>query len=181
MELTLNRRSLADGSYAVILAWEFLPMAEALHSAELLTEGQRRHLIASLSQVEQALRRVIAITRIRSSIESPLLTRQIDDISPALGPAIHGSLADVDATLAEIVATFQLVPPAASSLSTVQAMVVSSLVVVEDATSRRLRGYGPVHPGLPALLDPLLDRLHRQLREIVEALPRGPAGEESSG
>jgi len=169
MGLTLNRRHSADGSYAGDSAWEPL-VSSALPGTDLLTEGQRRHLIASLECVEQALAEIAALSNAQPSDDSALLSKPQRDLPPDFPMRIHGPLADAAATLGELANTFQLMRSPSSSLRSVQALVTTSLVVVEDTASRQLHGYGAVHPDLPRLLDPLLARLHEQLRRIGRAL-----------
>jgi hypothetical protein len=143
-----------------------------------LTVGQRRHLTASLGQVENALRRIITITS-GTPIDPVLLSHPVDDLPAGFGDSIGGPLADAAATLAQLVATFGLKAPADSRFRSVQALVVSSVVIVEDTVSRHLSGYGEVHPDLKHQLDPLLEHLHETLLNIGRALPRPTITEET--
>ena len=45
---------------------------------------------------------------------------------------------------------------------------------VEDLRARRLKSYGPVDPGLPAALDPYVDRLEALLLELADAAGQLP-------
>jgi hypothetical protein len=145
-------------------------MADSPVAGDLLTEGQRRHLTVSLAGVERAVREIAALAEGREAAASPLLAQAIHDLPPDFGQAIRNSLADATATLAELASTFALEASSSFHGRSVRALVVSSLVVIEDTTSRNLRGYGAIHPGVPQLLDPLLDRLHESLREIGRVL-----------
>jgi hypothetical protein len=78
---------------------------------------------------------------------------------------------DARTTLTTLTCALGLTPSTPSDLRTFQALVVSALVVLEDAFSWKLKGYGAVDPQLPAVLDPLLERLHAQLVAIGRALP----------
>jgi len=155
-------------------------MVQRSPAAHELTEGQRRHLTASLLQVEQAMRRITELTQASLPGDSRLLARKGGEPSAGLSDALRGPLDGVAATLAELVGTFGLAPFPTSHLRTVRALIVSSLVIIEDTVSAKLRGYGPLHPGLPVRLDPLLARLHEQLVEMDRRLPRSDPGAESS-
>jgi hypothetical protein len=181
MGLTLNRRNPADGSYADI-ARGSLCVPVDLPLDQILTEGQRRHLAASLARVENALTEITALAHSDARLVPSLLTRQEADLPAQFGEAIRDSVAEARSALAELVSQFDLTIPTASRFRAVQALVVSSLVVIEDTVSRNLRGYGAIHPGLPARLDPRLDRLHEQLLMIGRALPpRSTDGLEGGG
>ena len=138
---------------------------------EILNENQRRHLIASLARVEQALRQIVAMAGQQPAPERAGLAHAVNDLPARFGDRIGRPVADAMATLVELTSTLELDPPASSYLRSVQALVISSIVVVEDTVSRNLRGYGDIHPELPDLLDPLLARLHEQLLDIGRALP----------
>lgn len=72
--------------------------------------------------------------------------------------------------MADLVATLDLQAPEHSAYRAVQALVVSSLVLLEDTETRKLHGYGTVHPALADLLDPVLSRLHEEVRAIGKVL-----------
>jgi hypothetical protein len=137
---------------------------------DLLTEGQRRHLTVSLASVERAVREIAALAGGREASTAPLLARVTHDLPADFGQAIQSSVAETTATLTELASTFALEASRSSHGRSVQALVISSLVVIEDAASRNLRGYGELHPGVPPVLDPLLDRLHETLVDIGSAL-----------
>jgi len=138
---------------------------------ELLTEDQRRHLTASLELVERRLFEIIAVVDGHRAPVPPYFRREARDLPAEFAGTVRPHLADAARTLADLAATLGLHPSPSSQFRTVQALVMSSVVVVEDAAARSLRGYGAVHPGLAPVLDPLLDRLHGQLLAIGRALP----------
>jgi hypothetical protein len=140
-------------------------------AADLLNEQQRRHLSVSLARVEQALHRVSELSGVLPPPAETLLVGEARDLPLEFGETIGGSLAEVAATLANLVATFGLSSGRASRVRTVRALVISSVVLVEDMYSRKLGGYGAVHPELAEQLDPLLHRLRDLLLAIGHALP----------
>jgi hypothetical protein len=122
--------------------------------------------------VEHQLRQILSLARAENDPDTGrLLARADRDLPPGFARHIVEPMADAAATLAQIVAEFDLQPFPASQLRTVRALTLSSLVEVEDTASRNLRGYGEVTPELSARLDPLLERLHTHLAEIQRALP----------
>ena len=169
MELTLNRRGQADGSYATPCVGAFIDMAADPTPRDLLTEGQHRHLSVSLRMVERALRSISAATT-GGQVGPPLLYREVNDLPTDSAGSVPALVEAATATLAELVATFDLTPAVSSQSGSLQALVLSGMVVIEDTASRKLKGYGEVHPDLPGSLNPLLQRLHRQLEEISRRL-----------
>jgi hypothetical protein len=142
---------------------------------DLLTEGQRRHLSASLGHLERHLREIERLTDGRHASTAMIFTREARDLPAEFGPAVHSCIADALSSLADLAAAFDLAPRQTSDFRSVQSLVLSGIVLVEDVAPRHLVAYGPVHPDLPARLDPLLDRLHAQVREIGHALPAPPS------
>lgn len=145
-------------------------MSDTPSTNDLLTEGQRRHLLASLERVERALRGIEPLLGHRSAIAPALFAREAADLPVEFGTTVAGAMSEATATLADLALAFGLIPASTSHLRPVRSLVLSSLVAIEDTASKNLRGYGPIHPDLPERLDPLLDRLHRQVAEIGRAL-----------
>lgn len=146
--------------------------------SDLLTDGQRRHLSASLEHVEMALEEIEALATPGASHKPVVLIHMLRDLPPGFDQEVHAPLARARALIEEIAATFRLHPNHSSAQRTVQTLALSSLVVLEDAFSRRLHGYGDVHPRLPGLLDPALARLHAEMAAVGAALrPHGPGPE----
>ena len=139
-------------------------------SPDLLTDGQCRHLSASLEHVEMALGEIQVLVTGNASHDPTPLIHMIRDLPPGFDEAVTAPLARARGIIGELAATLRLRPNQSSARRTVQSLVLSSLVVLEDAFSRRLRGYGAIHPQLPGMLDPGLTRLHAEVAAIAEAL-----------
>lgn len=135
-----------------------------------LTEGQRRHLVASLANVAAALREIESIARQTGSTPAGPLARVANDLPPGFDSAIELPLTRARAELAALIAALDLQAPDIPASRSVQALVMSSFVILEDAGTRNLRGYGEIHASLPALLEPALSRIHEEVRAIGEAL-----------
>jgi len=150
------------------------------HSASpILTDGQRRHLTASLDLIEAALGEMERLLNGGNGEAPRLLRRQVADHPPGLAERIREPIAQARAILAELVRELGLEPSRASSRRMLQALVMSSLVILEDSFAAKLRAYGDVHPALPGMLDGRLQRLHDLLITIGAALGRddaNPAG-----
>jgi hypothetical protein len=142
----------------------------------LLTDGQQRRLMASLANVAAALREIEAVSTATTPPRDGVLHRMSLDLPPGFGRAIEGPLERARAHLAALADALGLPAIEASARREVQALVVSSLVILEDTDSRKLGAYGEVHPALPALLDPLLHRAHEEIRVIGDALARALGG-----
>lgn len=136
---------------------------------DLLTDAQRRHLATVLSRVDHALRQVQLLAEggdVSAAVHPGVA---VHDLPPGFRATVAGPLAEAARSLAELAAEFELEPNQVSHARSIQARIGSSLVLIEDAQARKLLGYGPIHPGLPARLDPLLDRLKESLRKIEKA------------
>jgi hypothetical protein len=150
-------------------------MPDAGFAGDLLTDGQRRHIIASLGLVAAALSEIESIAAAGDvSARSPI-DRVNRDVPDGFAEAARVPLGRARAALADLVAALSLEPRQTSAFRTIQALVVSSLVVLEDAGAKYLRGYGPIHPALPQTLEPGLRRIHEEVAAIGELLAASPS------
>ncbi len=145
-------------------------MSGAASTPPRLSDGQRRHLTASLDLVEATLDELARLVGGSGGDSPRLLRRQVDDLSPALPSRGQEPIAQARAVLAELVRALGLEPRPYSSRQALQALVLSSLVILEDCFAATLRAYGETDPGLPSVLDPALRRLHDALTAIGAAL-----------
>lgn len=145
-------------------------MPPAYDATELLTEGQRRHLAASLRQVGSALAEIERLARPGVPPARNPLDNRVMDLPAAFAQAIASDLTGAHVELRDLVAALGLRSSPLTAARTVQALVVSSMVVLEDAGSRAMVGYGDVDPRLPLILDPALDRLHERMSAIGDHL-----------
>jgi hypothetical protein len=169
MELTRNRRDrLMAPTHTA--AWEpfFMPTDRSV--PDLLTDGQRRHLVASLANVAAALSEIESLARRSGAALQGSLLTVAHDLPPGFDQEIEPSLNRARLAIGELAAALGLEAPERSACRSVQALVTSSLVVLEDTGTRNLHGYGEIHPSLPQLLEPALCRIHEEVRAIGEAL-----------
>jgi hypothetical protein len=142
-------------------------------TVDLLTEGQGRHLVASLAQVEAVLDEIEATIR-QSGSPHGVLARVVDDLPAGFARAIEPPLARARTPLADLVAVLDLQAPATSAYRTVQALIMPTLVMLDDTGTLNPRGYGDIHPVLPDLLDPALSCIPEEVRTIGEVLAAAP-------
>jgi hypothetical protein len=145
-------------------------MSTEPYPPEILTEGQRRHLVASLASVSAALNEIETLADGVAPARDGALRRVRSDLPPGFAPVIRAPLAGAREALVDLARDFNLPAAESSARRTVRALVTSSLVLLEDTATRNLRGYGAIAPSLPERLDPALRRLHALVLEIGEAL-----------
>ncbi|HXF95160.1 MAG TPA: hypothetical protein VNI61_03550 [Gemmatimonadales bacterium] len=112
-----------------------------------------------------------------------LLLDDLDAIArlPELAPGrpgadrLRASLAAVRAAVGDIRSSLALPGDVRPSLKRRVAAVAEVWAArVEDLRARRLKSYGDVHPDLPRVLDPLLDRLLQALEALGAAASELP-------
>lgn len=93
-----------------------------------------------------------------------------NDLAAGTVPALRDKLADVYACVARVRDRFDL-PVEVRRASVEVGKGLSELwVALQESDSKRLRGFGPVDPGVAPVLDPEIARLARlmlDLREVV--------------
>lgn len=135
----------------------------------LLNLHQRRHLAVLLSMMQESIADLEALVAPRPH-SSDNLTVYDDDVPPELAlatPPVVRRLRDAIRRLAD---QLDIEPQHLSRRGCVRALVVTEIIRIEDSRSSRLRGYGPVAPGLAAVLDPVLSELRDAFQSIAGAL-----------
>ncbi len=133
-----------------------------------LTEPQRRHLRVFLHQIEAAVAEVVWLTE--HGPQDRILRLDLADIPAEFGLRIQPEVARIRRGLETLAARFGLEPDRRSRLRRAQALLVTAMVEIEDATSRALKAYGPVDASLPQQLDPVLEEISRALRTMTSIL-----------
>ena len=136
--------------------------------AVTLTDPQRRHLSVLLAQVEDA---VLSLERLADepSCGGRLRLDRLD-LPPGFGPASRSDLEQVRDGVAALARSLALAPLVRSRSQEALGLLTIAIVQLEDARSHGMRGYGPVDPHLPALLDPALGRLRERLARVAARL-----------
>lgn len=106
-----------------------------------------------------------------------LLAEALDNLRALPAPAdaarwtrIQEHVRSVQASVGEVAVRFDLVVDhAVDPLRRVRAVASAWASELGGLTGAKLAGYGPVQPGLPAVLDPEVERLRRQLFALADA------------
>lgn len=146
----------------------------------VLTDSQRRHIAVFLAHLEGL------VLEIEQLADSPgaggrLLRVQHDDLPAGFLESIQPEMEAVRGAIHRLVRDLQLEPSENYRSQTLRAILLAAIVGLEDAGSRGLKGYGSVHPSVPAILDPLLQEVNARLRAIAARLGVehvDPVGEE---
>lgn len=99
----------------------------------------------------------------------------MDDLPPGFGVAIEPAGRRVRAKLKGLVESLGLEPSSRSRSRYLQALIVTTIVQIEDTGSRGLRGYGPLGPVVFETIDPALADIHEALAQIAAELNRSLA------
>ncbi len=133
-----------------------------------LTDDQRRHLRVFLHQVEAAVAEVVWLAE--RGPQDRILQVDVADLPAEFGLRIQPEVERIRRDIETLAARFGLEPDGRSRLRRAQALLVSAIVVIEDANSRALKGYGLVDAALSRELDPVLDEIGQALRAMTDAL-----------
>lgn len=133
----------------------------------MLNEGQRRHLSATLRLAED---RLLDLQRqLKDGYPGRLLT--IDaDLTPAERAIVEANIVDLLQQIADAGQRLGVTP----GWQSLRRAVVGTLSVIwadlQDAQSASLNAYGETDPRLPAILDPLIERMADELIELCRIL-----------
>lgn len=135
----------------------------------LLNEPQLRHFEVFLSMLETALHEIEGLTaRTPEGTQEGLIIYD-PDLPPDFMKTMDPSIAAIRTEVSSLARTLKIEPRHRSSLRTVKAILTSELVRLDDSYARKLRGYGRVDPHIQVELDPILDRIRRDLVELLRA------------
>jgi hypothetical protein len=131
-----------------------------------LTEPQRRHVSVFLQQVEEALDEIERVAYEAPSDEK-LFRTDIADLPDGFGAAFEPEASRIRAQLKDLAEELGLESHPRSRARHVQALLLMTMVQVEDTGSRGLRGYGPLGPSVDSVVDPALAEVHAGLLRIA--------------
>jgi hypothetical protein len=129
----------------------------------MLNLNQKRSLGITLGIMEDELRRLESLIRIGE--QRNLFSKIVDDLQVEEKPLLQAKIDRLMDNLLSLKDSFDLRHSQKELIlsSIVKSMAVYLVVELEDALSERLKGYGPVAPGLKESLDP-------KLREMISIL-----------
>lgn len=156
-----------------------MPLSELGKSMDThgLTEPQRRHVAVFLQQVEEALDEVESVAAHPPSATKKLFRLDVDDLPPGFHTQIGAAAMRIRARLKCLVEALGLESNPKSRARHLQALILTTMVQVEDTGSRGLRGYGPLSAVVFELIDPALADIHRELERIAAYLSPANATE----
>jgi hypothetical protein len=142
-----------------------------------LTEPQRRHVAVFLQQVEEALDEVESVAAHPPMTTRKLFRPDVDDLPPRFDAQIKPATVRIRAKLKCLVEALGLESNPKSRSRHLQALILTTMVQVEDTGSRGLRGYGPLSAVVFELIDPALADIHQELERIAAYLRPAKATE----
>lgn len=97
-----------------------------------------------------------------------------NSISPDLRRELEGRIEEVRREIERFRDIFDLPRGEISVARSIWGEMPINWEMLEESRSRRLRGYGEIPAGLPAILDPMIDRLTTLAAGIEKLLEPGP-------
>jgi hypothetical protein len=133
--------------------------------AAVLTDGQRRHYTVLLAMLEETINEVEAMTEGRNA--GGRLRHQTGVLPERLRTTAQPLLERVRSDVGALARLLAVEPQEVSRVRRLQALLLSTIVRLEDSTSDKIRGYGEVDPGVARAVDPALHRIHGALENLA--------------
>jgi len=131
----------------------------------VLTEGQRRHFAVLLALLEETLNEVEAIAAGRS--RPGKLVRADHDLPPGFAEAMRPYGARIRERIHALADGLDLGSRPRSDARRAQALLLASVVRLEDSAADKLRAYGEVDPRVGRTIGPLIADLHAAFGSLV--------------
>jgi len=145
----------------------------------VLNEPQRRHFAVLLAMLEDTLADVEAIAA--GPAASGRLRAQEHDLPRGLDAALRPYVVQLRGELVALADRLGLVGQSHLASRRLQALLLASIVRMEDSTSDRIRGYGAVDESVKREVDPALRRMHATLERMLAAASGAEARGSDSG
>lgn len=139
----------------------------------VLNEPQRKHLAVLLMMLEEAVAEVEQIAAAPAA-QARLVAAE-RDVPPEFARLVRPYCERIRARLVALADQFGLEARSVSDARRIQALLVISIVRIEDSFSGKLRGYGKVDPSVAQHLDPALKEIRAMLSELAALLAPTPA------
>jgi hypothetical protein len=139
----------------------------------VLNANQRRHVEVVLSKIEDSLARVEALCD-PAYRAGGILTVVEDDLPHDAAAHARPIIAEIRETVARLATDHHLDRRRLSRRRTVQALLTSEIIRIDDSSPNQLRGYGAVDPRYTDEVAPRLREIRKGLAALATAL-RGPA------
>lgn len=135
---------------------------------------QRRHFEVVLASLENALVHVETLAR-ADSPDARRLTQVEHDLPAGMFERMVPRIAALREHLSRLAAGMRLEAHVRSEARTINALLTSQIVHIQDSYAHTLRGYGDVDPRLAAQLDPVMESIERELVALRAELRHGAA------
>ena len=130
----------------------------------MLNLSQKRFLMVTLGEMEDKLRRLKGL--LQDDREEGLFSRIKDDVGQEERNLLNEKIDYLIAYLANLKRLFDLGESEFVLRYIVKATSVYLSIQLEEAMSRRLKGYGEIVPELEEILDPKLNEMKLVLRQM---------------
>jgi len=140
-----------------------------------MNPDQKRPLQIGLALIEEGLLEIEGW--LTESPRQGRLVRTVSDLSPHLRRELREGIQAASALLAGLGEMFGLDPRIRSSTDLIFGRLPILWQTARECRAQNLRGYGPVRPDLPEVLDPIVDALSELLWRLFRlvAAERGAA------
>ena len=129
----------------------------------LLNENQKRSVAVTLRLLEE---RLVEVERLLTIQERGILYESIAHFSPRQIKLMRAYLAELRQEIAEMSRVFELGREMQDPARRIMGLMSVSWESLEELHGKPLRAYGAVDERLPAVIDPMADRLTRLTRDL---------------
>lgn len=150
---------------------------------DLLSEPQRRHLEVVLGMLERLLDLIDGLAPSLWHRTASVLTVDVLDLPTETFAKLAPFRDTARAHVQYLTTRLGLRPQHRSIRQRLHTLLIGEMVRVETRADRMLRGFGPLHPDVPAVLDPSLGAIREALtamQRLVDAAPPMVRGPEAS-
>jgi hypothetical protein len=148
----------------MIFVWAERKIQNLSFGELMLNLSQKRFLMVTLGEVEDKLRRLKGL--LQDDREEGLFSRIKDDVGQEERNLLNEKIDYLIAYLANLKRLFDLGESEFVLRYIVKATSVYLSIQLEEAMSRRLKGYGEIVPELEEILDPKLNEMKLVLRQM---------------
>jgi hypothetical protein len=142
--------------------------------APVVNKPQWRHYAVLLAMLEETLREIERIAE--GAVPPGRLSALEADLPRETADLLLRECADVRERVYRLADLLAVPSHSTSAMRRVSAALITSVVHLEDSTSDRLAGYGPVDPSVERIVDPAIRDLHDRLSSLASRV--NPAGRE---
>jgi hypothetical protein len=135
----------------------------------MLSDSQRRHVVAFLARLEQTLDEIERLATQPARSER-LMDRERADLPPRYDEATRADVQALRDEIHRLAMLFGLAARERSRARQARALRGSALVQLEDTRPTALNAYGSVDPGDAVTLNAALETMRRSLEHLLDRL-----------